>query len=94
MSFLMVGPMHNNINASFSHWSKKLYEEDIATIPPLMESYINLDNMPLIPHIIEEIPNFKAFIKPYMLKGMDRLVGHIKTQQFHFDMRDDGVPTT
>ena len=44
-----------------------------------------------IPHIIKKIPNFKAFIKPYMLRGGDRLVGHTKTQQFRFYMRDDGV---
>lgn len=60
MSFLMMGHTYNNINTSFSHWSKKLYEEDFATIPLLMEPYINLDNMPVIPHIIEEIPNFKT----------------------------------
>ena len=56
---------------------------------------MNLDNIPVIPHdMIEEIPNFKAFIKPYMLKGVDNLVGHTKVQKFHFYMRDDGVPAT
>ena len=56
----------------------KLHEEDFPTIPFLMKSYMDLDNMSVIPHMIEEIPIFKAFIKPYMLKEVDRLVGHIK----------------
>ena len=54
--------------------------------------YMDLDNVPEILHIIEEVPNFKAFIKTYMLKGVDRLVGHTKSQQFCFYMRDDRVP--
>jgi hypothetical protein len=32
----------------------------------------------VVPHMIEELPNFKA----YMLKGGDRLVEHTKAQQF------------
>ena len=43
------------------------------------------------PPLIKKIPNFKAFIKPHMLKGVDHLVGHTKTQQFGFYMEDDGV---
>ena len=35
---------------------------------------------------------FQAFIKPYILKGGDRLVGHTKVQQFRFYIRDDGLP--
>ena len=87
MSFLMVGHTRNNIDASFRRWSMKLHEEDFPIIPLLMKSYMALDHMPVIPHMIEEISNFKAFIKPYMLKGVDRLVRHTKAQQFRFYMR-------
>ena len=70
----------------------KLHEEDFPTIPFLMKSYMDLDHTQVIPHMIEEIPNFKTLIKPFMLKGVDCLVGHTKTQQFRFYMKDDGVP--
>ena len=30
---------------------------------------MNLDTMQVITHLIEEVSNFKAFIKPYMMKG-------------------------
>ena len=75
-------------------WSleHEVARRDSSTLPILMKLYIDLDNVPVIPHIIEEIPNFKAFIKPYMFKGGDHLVGHTKRQQFHFYTRDDGVP--
>ena len=48
--------------------------------------------MSVILHMIKEVPNFKAFIKPYMMKGGDCLVGHTKAQQFRIYMRDDGIP--
>ena len=46
----------------------------------------------MIPHLVEEVPDFKAFIKPYIVDGKDLLVGHTKPQQFRFYMRDDGLP--
>ena len=92
VSFLMVGHTHDDIDASFRRCSMKLHEEDFSTIPLLLKSYIDLNNMPMILHMIEEISNFKAFIKLYMLKGGDRLVDQTKTQQFLFYMKNDGVP--
>ena len=91
VSFLIVGYTYDDIDASFGQWRMKLHEEDFPTIHLLMKSYMDLDHMPLIPHMIEEVPNFKAFIKSYMLKGGDRLVGHTKAQQFRFYIRDDGL---
>ena len=76
VSFLMVGHIHDESDASFGHWSIKLHEEGFSTILFLMKSYMNLDNMPIILHMINKIPNFKAFIKPYMLKEINHLVGN------------------
>ena len=57
-----------------------------------MKSYMDLENTPVIPHMIEEVSNFKAFIKPYIQSEAHQLIGYMKAQQFRFDMRDDGVP--
>lgn len=57
----------------------KLHEEDFFTIPLLMESYIDYDTTPVIPHLVEKILDFKAFMKPYVVDGNDRLVGRTKT---------------
>jgi hypothetical protein len=43
----------------------KRHEEDFPAIPLLMSLYMGLDNVPVVPHIIEELPTFKAFIKLY-----------------------------
>jgi hypothetical protein len=69
VSFLLVGHTQHDIDASFGRWSMKLREEDFPTIPLLMKSYMDLENVPIIPHMIEEVPNFKAFIKPYIQSG-------------------------
>ena len=81
--------MYDDIDVSFRHWSRKLHEKDFPTILLLMMLYMNLDNVPDILHVIKEVHNFKIFIKPFILKGGDRLVGHTKAQQFRFYMRDD-----
>ena len=70
----------------------KLQEEDFPTIPLLMKSYMDLENIPVIPHMIEEVPDFKAFIELYIQSGAHRLIRHTKAQQFWFYMQGDGVP--
>ena len=92
MFFLWVGHTHDDIDAYFGRWNMKLREEDFPTIPLLMKSYMDLENIPVIPHMIEEVPDFKAFIEPYIQSGAHRLIGHTKTQQFRFYIRDDGIP--
>jgi hypothetical protein len=66
VSFLLVGHTHDDIDASFGQWRMKLREEDFPTILLLMKSYMNLENVLVIPHMIGEVPNFKAFIKHYI----------------------------
>jgi len=43
-----------------------------------------VDSVPTIPHLIEEVPDFKAFIEGSLLDGDETLVGHTKAQQFKF----------
>ena len=76
--FLMVGHTHDDINTTFGRWNMKLHEEDFSTIWFFIKSYMDLDNVSVILHMIEEIWNFKAFIKAYMLKEVDHLVRHTK----------------
>ena len=93
VSFLLVGRTHNDIDASFGRWNMKLREEDFPIISLLMKLYIDLENVPIIPHMFEEVPDFKAFIELYIWSGAHRLIRHTKVQQFSFYMRGDGVPT-
>lgn len=66
----MVGHAHDNIDASFGRWSMKLHEEAFPMIPLPLKPYMDLDNVPIVPHLIEEVPYSKAFIKAFILKHM------------------------
>jgi hypothetical protein len=91
VSFLLEGHPHEDIDATFGRWNMKLRENDYPTIPSLMKSFMLLDpkSHKVIPSLIEEVPEFKDFIKPFMARGRDKLIGHTRGQQFKFSMQDD-----
>jgi len=39
---------------------------------------------PMIPHFIEEVPDFKGFVEGYLHTSNDFLQGHSQAQQFKF----------
>ena len=57
-----------------------------------MKSYMDLENNPVIPHMIEEVLDFKAFIDLYIQSRAHQLIGHTKAQQFRFYIHGNGVP--
>jgi hypothetical protein len=50
----------------------------------LMKSFMDAEKQPVIPHLIEEVPNFKAFVDGFLCIGNDALEGHTNAQQFKF----------
>ena len=92
MSFMLVGHTHDDIDALFGRWSMQLKKENFPTIPSLMKSFMDVHSVPTIPHLIEEVPDFKSFIEGSICDGEDALVGHTKAQQFKFYLNVAGVP--
>jgi hypothetical protein len=92
VSFMIVGHTHDDLDASFGRWSMHLREEDHATLPSLMQSYMKLERGPFIPHLVEEVPDFKAYVKPYIKMKKGQLVGHSHGRQYKFFMDDNGWP--
>jgi len=45
---------------------------------------MDVDSVPTIPHLIEEVPDFKAFIEGSLLDRDEALLGYTKVQQFKF----------
>ena len=90
VSFMVVGHTHDDVDASFGRWSMKLREKDYPTIPLLMKSYMDLDDEPFIPGLIEEVPDFKSFIIGFI--SDDDLIGHSKGRQFRFYRDATGWP--
>ena len=39
-----------------------LKKDNFPTIPLLMKSFMEVELIPTIPHLIEEVPDFKGFI--------------------------------
>ena len=92
VSYLLVGHTHDDIDASFGRWSMDLREHDYPTIPLLMKSYMDMEKVPVIPHMIEELPDWRTFVSEHIPSGKEKLIGHTKAQQFKFYVRDDGWP--
>jgi hypothetical protein len=92
VNFLLVGHTHEDIDAMFGRWSRRLRENDYPTLPTLMKLFMDVETEPVIPHLIEDVPNFKAFVDGYLCSGNDALLGHTNAQQFKFYKDDDGWP--
>ena len=90
VSFMLVGHTHDDIDASFRQWSMKIPENGYPTIPLLMKSYMDLDDDLVILGLIEEVLDFKEFVKPCI--SNNTLIGHIKGRQFLFYRRKNGNP--
>ncbi len=62
-------------------------KKNVPSIPSLMD----VDFVPAIPYLIEEVQNFKAFQEGWILEGKDVHVGHTKVQQSNFYLNSIGV---
>ncbi len=92
VNFMLVGHTHDDIDALFGRWSMSLKRESFPTIPLLMKSFMDVESVPTIPHLIEEVPDFKGFIKASIADGEEALEGHTKAQQFKFFVDSNGCP--
>ena len=62
VNFMLVGHTHDDIDALFDHWSMALRKESFPTVPLLMKSFMKNEVVPTIPHLIQEVLDFKKFI--------------------------------
>ena len=92
INFLIVGHTHDDIDVLFDRWSYKLKGTDYPTLPLLMKSFMDTESRPVIPHLIEEVPDFKKFVEGYLCTGHDALAGHTNAQQFKFYRNGNGSP--
>ena len=92
VNFMLVGHTHDDIDALFGRWSMALKKEDFPTIPLLMRSFIENKAVPTIPHLIEEVADFKSFILDGLADGEESLQGHTKAHQLKFFMDSAGCP--
>ena len=87
---MLVGHTHDDIDALFDRWTMKLQQSDYPTIPLLMKSFMDVDKVPVIPHLVEEVPDFKGSIAPFIASDDESLEGHGSVQQFKFYKHSSG----
>ena len=92
INFLIVEHTYEDIDALFGRWSSRLKTNNYPTLPRLMKSFMDTEKHPVIPHLIEEVPDFKAFVHGYLGTSGDFLEGHSRSQQFKFFKDSNGWP--
>jgi hypothetical protein len=92
INFLLVGHTHEDIDAMFGRSSYRLHANDYPTLPMLMKSFMDAEKQLVIPHLIEEVSNFKTFVDGFLCTGNDALEGHTNVQQFKFYKDGNGWP--
>jgi hypothetical protein len=90
VNFMLVGHTHDDIDALFGRWSMLLKKDNFPTIPLLMKSFMEVESIPTIPHLIEEVSDFKGLIARCIAQGDEALEGHTKAQQFKFYVDSTG----
>ena len=78
LGFLMVDHTPEDVDAMFSRFSKRLRSSCVFTFCQLMDAFIESSCFSPIPYLMQEIPDFKSFIKGYICDGADAFVGHKK----------------
>jgi hypothetical protein len=52
---MLIGHTHNDIDALFGRWSMSLRKENFPTTTLLMKSFMDVELVPTIPHLIEKV---------------------------------------
>ena len=89
--FLIVGHTHEDVDVMFGYFSKALKHNPIYTLSALMDLLMWSRKPNPVPHFVEEVSDFKSYVDPFLLKGVERLVGHTKPRLFRFYVRHDSM---
>ena len=65
VGFLLVGYTHEDIDAYFSHLSKALKSRNTFVVVDLMKAFMESQELLFIPEFIQEVEDFKSFVKDY-----------------------------
>jgi hypothetical protein len=92
VNFMLVGHTHDVIDTLFGRWSMLLKKDNFPTIPLLLKSFIDVESVSTIPHLVEEVPDVEGFIEGFIRDGDETLVGHTKAQQFKIFLDSTSCP--
>ena len=90
MNFMLIGHIHDDIDALVGRWSMSLRKESFPIISLVMKSFMELESIPIIPHVIEVVLDFKGFFAGGIVEGNEAIEGHTKAEQFKFFVDSNG----
>ena len=92
VGFLLVGHTHEDIDAYFSHLSKALKSKNTFVLADLMKTFMHSQELSFMPEVIQEVADFKSFVKDYLHSGASTLIGLGEMHLFKFYIDNEGVP--
>ena len=84
--FLLIGHMHEDIDAYFSHLLKALKRKNTFVLTDLMKAFMQSQDLSFMSEFIQEVADFKSFIHGYQSNGAARLIGLGEMHLFKWTM--------
>ena len=92
VEFLLVGHTHEDIDAYFSHLSNTLKNKNTFVVADLMKAFMESQELSFLLEFIQELGDFKSFIKGFLCSGTAYIIGLGEMHLFKFYVDVDGVP--
>ena len=92
VGFLLVGHTHEDIDAYFSHLSKSLKSKNTFVVADLMKAFMESQELSFLPEFIQEVGDFKSFVKGFLYSGMAHIIVLGEMHLFKFYVDANGVP--
>ena len=90
VGFLLVGHFHEDIDAYFSHLSKALKSKNTFVLADLMKMFMHSQELSFMPEVIQEVADFKSFVKDNLKSGTSTLIGLGEMHLFKFFVDNEG----
>ena len=91
VGFLIVGHIHEDIDAHFSYLSKLLKMKNTYVLADLMKAFMDSQKTTaFIPELVQEVANFKKFLQGYQHDGANKLIGLGGMHLFKFYVEEKG----
>ena len=91
VGFLIVGHIHEDIDAHFSYLSKLLKMKNTYVLADLMKAFMDSQKTTaFMPELVQEVADFKKFLNGYQHDGANKLIGLGEMHLFKFYVEEKG----
>ena len=83
---------HEDIDAYFIHLSRNLKNQNLCVVADLMKAFMESLELSFMPEFIQEVVDFKSFMKGYIRDDPTKLIGLGDMHLFKFYVYEEGRP--